>query len=100
MSIPLPDDMKALDEDEAEKGGFGTLSEYVRAIIRDIQQRHAERERLDALLIEGLDSGPATPFTEKDWQHIRREGRSLTAERKRRLSSSSPTFCAQSPHGT
>jgi hypothetical protein len=35
----------------------------VRAIIRDVQERQVERERLDAFLIEGLDSGPATPLT-------------------------------------
>jgi antitoxin ParD1/3/4 len=63
MNISLPDDMKAFVEDEAAKKGFGTVSEYVRAIIRDVQERQVERERLDAFLIEGLDSGPATPLT-------------------------------------
>jgi antitoxin ParD1/3/4 len=84
MNISLPDDMKAFVEDEAARKGFGTVSEYVRAIIRDAQERQAEREQLDAILIEGLDSGPATPLTKKDWEHIRREGKKLIAERKRR----------------
>ena len=75
--------MKAFVEDEAARKGFGTVSEYVRAIIRDVQARQAERERLDTLLIEGLDSGPATPFTKNDWEHIRQEGKKLVAERKR-----------------
>jgi antitoxin ParD1/3/4 len=83
MNISLPDDMKAFVEDEAAKKGFGTVSEYVRAIIRDVQERQAERERLDAFLIEGLDSGPATPLTKKDWERIRREGKKLIAQRKR-----------------
>jgi antitoxin ParD1/3/4 len=42
-----------------------------------------ERERLDALLLEGLDSGPATPLTPKDWERIRSEGQKLLAARKR-----------------
>ena len=86
MNISLPDDMKAFIEDEAARKGFGTVSEYVRALIRDVRERQAEHDRLDALLIEGLDSGPATPLTKKDWEHIRREGKKLIAERKRRQS--------------
>src|SRR5262249_19213647 len=77
MNISLADDMKAFIEDEAARRGFGTVSEYVRAIIRDVQARQAERDRLDAILIEGLDSGPATPLTKEDWEHIRREGKKL-----------------------
>lgn len=84
MNISLPDDLKAFVEDEAARKGFGTVSEYVRAIIRDVQERQAERDWLDALLVEGLDSGPATPLSKKDWEHIRREGKKLIAERKRR----------------
>lgn len=83
MNISLPDDMKAFVEGQAAREGFGTVSEYVRAIIRDVQQRQAEHDRLEALLIQGLDSGPATPLTARDWEHIRREGKKLIAERKR-----------------
>ena len=82
MSISLPDDMKAFVEDQAQKNGFGTASEYVSAIIRDVQERQAERDRLDSLLIEGLDSGPATPLTKKDWEHIRQEGKKLMTQRQ------------------
>ncbi len=84
MNISLPEDMKAFVEDQAAKKGFGTVSEYVRAIIRDVQEQQAEREQLDSLLLEGLDSGPATPLTKKDWEHIRREGKKLIAERQRK----------------
>ncbi|HEV3166519.1 MAG TPA: type II toxin-antitoxin system ParD family antitoxin [Isosphaeraceae bacterium] len=84
MNISLPDDMKAFVEDEAAKKGFGTVSEYVRAIIREVQEQQAVRERLDALLIAGLDSGAATPLKKKNWEQIRREGKKLIAERKPR----------------
>lgn len=83
MNISLPDSMKEFVEEQAAKQGFGTVSEYVRAVIREIQARQTERERIDALLIEGLDSGPATPLTAEDWEHIRREGVKVIAERKR-----------------
>jgi antitoxin ParD1/3/4 len=54
MNISLPDSMKTfIDEQVAEKG-YGTSSEYVRDLIR----REQDREKLRALLIEGLESGP------------------------------------------
>ena len=73
MNISLPDDMKAFIEAQAAAKGFGTVSEYMRALIRETQERAARRERVDALLLEGLDSGPATPMTGGDWEAIRRE---------------------------
>jgi antitoxin ParD1/3/4 len=84
MNISLPDEMKAFVEAQAAKKGFGTVSEYVRAMIREAQQRTAERERLDALLLDGIDSGPGTPLTRADWDDIRREGTKWAAARKRR----------------
>ena len=41
MNISLPDDMKAFVEDQATLKGFGTLSEYIRAIIREVQETNA-----------------------------------------------------------
>ncbi len=53
-------------------------------MIREEQERTATQERLDALLLEGLDSGPGTPLAKTDFDHIRREGTKLITERKRR----------------
>ncbi len=84
MNISLPDEMKAFVEEQAAQKGFGTVSEYLRAMIREEQERTATQERLDALLLEGLDSGPGTPLAKTDFDHIRREGTKLITERKRR----------------
>jgi antitoxin ParD1/3/4 len=83
MNISLPDQMKAFVEDQATQKGFGTVSEYVRAIIREAQERHVERDRLDSLLLDGLNSGPGTPLAKADWDRIRQEGKRLIADRKR-----------------
>lgn len=45
--------------------------EYLLALIRDAQKRKAG-ERLEALLLEGLESGPATEMTDDDWDDMRR----------------------------
>lgn len=72
MNISLPDPMKDFVESQAAKEGFGTVSEYMRALIREVQKKHA-KQALEAKLKEGLESGPATPMTKKDWDSIMRE---------------------------
>ena len=51
-------------------------------MLRDEQERQL-RQRIDAALIEGIESGPSTPMTTKDWDDIRREGRRRLAKRKK-----------------
>jgi antitoxin ParD1/3/4 len=73
MNVSLPEEMKAFVEARAAKEGFGTVSEYLRAIIRDLQKREAKQE-LEAKLREALLDGPAEPMTREDWKAIKREG--------------------------
>lgn len=40
---------------------------------RNGSSRREAQAKLDALLQEGLDSGPSTPMTAEDWSDIRRE---------------------------
>ncbi len=56
----------------------------MRVLIRGVQERQAERERVDALLLAGLDSGPATPLTPVDWESIRQEVHKRHAARQER----------------
>jgi antitoxin ParD1/3/4 len=73
MNISLTDEMKAFIEDQVLKGGFSTVSEYMRGLVREAQERQALREKVDAVLMVGLDSGPATAMTSRDWDSIRQE---------------------------
>lgn len=72
MNISLPESMKTFVEEQVVAGGYGTTSEYLRALIREDQKTKA-RARLATLLQEGIDSGPATPMTAEDWEEMRRE---------------------------
>lgn len=72
MNISLPDDLKAFIEGQVTAGGYGTTSEYIRALVREAR-KEAARQRLEALLLEGLNSGPATPMTDEWWAERRRE---------------------------
>ena len=58
MNVSLPEKMKEFVDRRVEAGGYQTVSEYVRDLIRkDIQLQSKERnDRLDTLLLEGLRS--------------------------------------------
>lgn len=73
MNISLPDAMKHFIDTQVAEGGYSSASEYVRALVRDEQKRQA-KARLEALLLEALDSGDPTVMTKEDWDAIRREG--------------------------
>jgi antitoxin ParD1/3/4 len=81
MNISLPDPMKEFVEELVARGDYSSASEYVRALIREDRKRR-EKERLEALLLEGLNSGPATEMTTEDWEQIRAEVRQRIAERQ------------------
>jgi antitoxin ParD1/3/4 len=80
LNISLPESMKKFIEEQVEKGGYGTASEYVRGLVRAAQEK--EGERLDKLLLEGLESGDLGPMTKQDWDRIREEVRRRTRRSK------------------
>jgi antitoxin ParD1/3/4 len=83
VQVSLPEPLKQFIDGLVAKGAFKDPSEYLQSLIdRDRQAR--ERARIEALLIEGLDSGPSTPMTPEDWDEIEREGRRIIAARKAR----------------
>ncbi len=70
MNVSLPDAMRDYIEQQVKTGGYGSVSEYIRDLIRQDQKRKA-KEDLETLLLEGLDSGTATPMSDRDWTEIR-----------------------------
>ena len=71
MNISLPDSMRAFIEQKIAQGGYSTASEYIRQLVREDQKRAAQ-ERLESLLMEGLESGPSHEMTADDWEELRR----------------------------
>ena len=71
MNISLPDSMRAYIEQKVAQGGYSTASEYIRQLVRDDQTR-ATQQRLEALLMEGIESGPSHEMTAEDWEELRR----------------------------
>lgn len=73
--------MRTYVEEQVANCGYSTLSEYFSELIRQNQKRKAN-ERLEAMLLEGLDSGTATPMSDRDWSEIRQTVRHRIAKRQ------------------
>jgi antitoxin ParD1/3/4 len=78
VSISLPDSLKSFVEELITRGDYVSTSDYVQELIREDRKRR-ETERLEAMLLEGLHSGPMTEMTADDWESIRREVRERLA---------------------
>jgi antitoxin ParD1/3/4 len=70
INISLPEAMKAYIDEQVAKGGYGSVSEFFRDLIRQDRKRKAQ-ESLETLLLEGIQSGISTPMSDRDWQDIR-----------------------------
>jgi len=69
MNISLPDTMRAYVEELVAQGGYSSVSEYFRELVRQ-DQKHRANEQLQTMLLEGLNSGEATEMTVQDWEDI------------------------------
>lgn len=73
LNISLPEATRTWVEEQVKKHGYGTVSEYIRQLLREEQKRQLHAE-VDKSLLAALDSGEATPMTRKDWDDIERDG--------------------------
>ncbi|MDD1418573.1 type II toxin-antitoxin system ParD family antitoxin [Dolichospermum sp. ST_sed1] len=81
MNISLPDTMRDYIEEQVAQGGYSSASEYFRELVRQDQKLRAN-ERLQTMLLEGLNSGNATEMTAQDWEDIRQAVREKTNKRQ------------------
>jgi putative addiction module CopG family antidote len=71
MNIALPESMKHFVQERVAQGGYSSVSEYVRELIRADQKRKVD-ERIDALLLEGLGSGQPISVSQEYWEEKKR----------------------------
>ena len=74
LNVSLPDALREFVETRVAEGRYSNADDYLRDLVREDQRRNAQ-DHLDALLQDGLASGPAAPMTAQDWQDIRAEVR-------------------------
>lgn len=73
LNISMPETMRAEVEQVVATEGYGNTSEFFRDLVREYLKERQER-RLEKLIVEGLESGEATPFTADDFSAIRERG--------------------------
>lgn len=82
MTISLPDTLKDFVEAEVSTGRYGSASELFREMVRD-RQKQKERDRLETLLLEGLESGKPIQVTEEYLNARRQELRQKLGKSKK-----------------
>ncbi len=70
LNVSLPDSLRQFVEEHVERGGFSTTSEYIRHLIREARNIEAAT-RLEQLMLDGLQSGPAEPLEAAEWNALR-----------------------------
>ncbi len=66
MNISLPETLKKFVDEQVDRAGYGSSSEYVRELIRRDRIAEGERE-LAALMREGLASGDGVLVDRRFW---------------------------------
>jgi antitoxin ParD1/3/4 len=83
MNIAIPAELRKYVEKRVAAGGYGSVSEYMRELIRN-DQRQLAQTVLEGELLRGLASGPAERMTTDDWSAIRGEVKRRIRPRKSR----------------
>ncbi len=82
MNVSLPRPMRKWVADRVAEGGYGTVSEFFRELVREAQRQHARAE-IEKALAESLAS-PASEMTESDWAQLRHRARKADAAARKR----------------
>ena len=71
LNISLPESLKEYLENQVKERGYSTPSDYIRALVREDQKRKAE-QKLEGLLLDGINSGKPIEVTSQYWEQKRR----------------------------
>lgn len=80
LNISLPQSLKDFVEEQVKAGGYSTPSEYMRELLRQDQKRRA-KEKLEAMLLEGINSGTPIEVNDEYWERKRALVRKLAARK-------------------
>ncbi|HUO10790.1 MAG TPA: type II toxin-antitoxin system ParD family antitoxin [Phycisphaerae bacterium] len=83
FNISIPSPLKKWVDKQAAEKGYGTADKFVLEVLQR-EQALEQREKIDARLIEAIESGPSTPMTAIEWERIRAAGRRRARERRRK----------------
>lgn len=70
VNISLPDPMKSFVDSQVTEGMYGSVSDYIRTLIREDQKRKAQEE-LEKKLLAALDDGNVKEVTPEFFNQLR-----------------------------
>jgi antitoxin ParD1/3/4 len=73
ITITLPESLKSVLDAEVAAGGYADPTSYIHELVLKESRQRQARDRVEALLEEGLNSGEAAEWTAQDWEEIRRQ---------------------------
>jgi len=83
LNISLPKNLRKWVDDQVADGGYGSASEFFRDLVRRERDRKSHQlEEIETKLLEGLQSGPATPMTKRDWHSLQDKIKKKSARRR------------------
>ncbi len=72
LHISLPAPLNTFVNECVRADGYTDVNEYFRALVLADQRRKAQ-EKLEALLLEGINSGPPELLTKAELEEVKRE---------------------------
>jgi antitoxin ParD1/3/4 len=72
LSVTLPEPLQAYVESQIAQGIYVNVNEYFQNLVRQDQERQAHA-KLEAMLLEGEDSGDGSEVTAEFWQGLKAE---------------------------
>lgn len=75
MNISLPDELKQFVDAQVAEHAYGSASEYLRELIR----KQRDVEKLRQMLLDGANSGPATPMEPNFFDKMRERAHARAA---------------------
>lgn len=73
IHLSLPVALKSWVRTQSKDGGYSTVSEFIRDVLRR-EQKRSLRSAIDAKLLEAVESNSSKPMTDEDWKNIRKKG--------------------------
>ncbi|WRH68904.1 MAG: type II toxin-antitoxin system ParD family antitoxin [Planktothrix sp. GU0601_MAG3] len=68
LNLSLPESIQTFVEQQVAKGGYANANEYILDLLR---QEQVKIERVESLLLEGLESGEPIELTDEWWDQKR-----------------------------
>ena len=72
LNLSIPESMNHFIQEQANKQGYPSPNDYICSLIMQAQKQ-VEQERLEQLLIEGLESGTSIEITDEWWENRRNQ---------------------------